>query len=229
MARKVNTEMKKKKKVGKVILYIFVVLLALGTLGGTGYLMFKFLSKDDNTKKEAVEVVVLDSLDDYGYSLSDNDTELFKDEYNVLKDLLNADKINNEEFAKQVAKMFVIDLYTMSTKTNKLDIGGSEYFYLDKVSMFEKKVMDILYSNILDNTYGDRKQELPEVASIEVISCDATKYTINGTSKDAYLVKLKWTYKVDMGYDSQGSVVLCKEDGIRMSVVDYQPTFSPKY
>ena len=32
-----------------------------------------------------------------------------------------------------------------------------------------------------------------------------------------------------MKYDYQGSVVLCKEDGIRMSVVDYQPTLNPKY
>jgi hypothetical protein len=229
MARKVKTEKQKKRKFGKILLYFCVIVLAIGILGGTGYFVFKYLSKDDEPKKQAVEVVVLDSLDEYGYSLSDSDTDLFKEEYNVLKDILNEDKIKEDEFAKQVAKLFVIDLYTMSSKTNKLDVGGSEYFYLNKVSMFEKKVMDTLYANLLDNTYGDRKQELPEVNGVEVVSIDPMKYTVDGTTKDGFLVKLKWTYKVDMGYDSQGSVVLCKEDGIRMSVVDYQPTFNPKY
>ena len=229
MARKVKTEKQKKRKIGRVILNIFIVLLAIGILGGTGYFVFKYLSKDNESKKEAVEIVVLDSLDEYGYNLSDTDTDLFKDEYNILKDILNEEKIKEDEFAKQVAKLFVIDLYTMSTKANKLDIGGSEYYYLSKVSMFEKKVMDTLYSNLLDNTYGDRKQELPEVNGVEVVSVDPMKYSLDGNVKDGYLVKLKWTYKVDMGYDSQGSIVLCKEDGIRISVVDYQPTFSPKY
>lgn len=228
MVRKVKTEKTKKRKIGKVILYIFIVLLAVGVLGGTGYFVYKSLAKDES-KKKVVENVVLDSLDEYGYSLSDNDTDLFKGEYNILKDILNADKINEKDFATQVAKLFVIDLYTMTTKANKLDIGGSEYFYINKVSMFEKKAMDTLYSNLLDNTYGDRKQELPEVSGVEVVSTDPMKYSVDGVVKDGYLVKLKWTYKVDMGYDTQGSVVLCKEDGIRMSVVDFQPTFSPKY
>lgn len=228
MARKVKTEKTKKRKFGAVILYILVVLLAVGVLGGTGYFVYKSLAKDE-PKKKVVENVVLDSLDEYGYSLSDNDTDLFKGEYNILKDILNADEINEKDFATQVAKLFVIDLYTMTTKANKLDVGGSEYFYITKVSMFEKKAMDTLYANLLDNTYGDRKQELPEVNGVEVVSTEPMKYSVDGNVKDGYLVKLKWTYAVDMGYDTQGSVVLCKEDGIRMSVVDYQPTFSPKY
>ena len=168
-------------------------------------------------------------LDEYGYSLSDKDSDLMKDEYNILKDLLNSDSFSREEYAKQVAKIFVIDLYTISTKVNKLDIGGSEYYYLDKVSMFENKVMDTLYSNLLDNTYGDRKQALPEVKSVEIVSTEETKYKIGEEEKSAFLVKLKWTYVKDMGYDDEGSVVLCKEDGVRVSVVDFQPTLETEY
>ena len=95
--------------------------------------------------------------------------------------------------------------------------------------MFENKVMDTLYSNLLDNTYGDRKQALPEVKSVEIVSTEETKYKIGEEEKSAFLVKLKWTYVKDMGYDDEGSVVLCKEDGVRVSVVDFQPTLETEY
>ena len=226
MARKVETKQNgKKKKVLKVISIVFISLLALA---GIAFGVYKFVLKKE-PGKTAVEVKVLDSLDEYGYSLSDKDSDLMKDEYNILKDLLNSDSFSREEYAKQVAKIFVIDLYTISTKVNKLDIGGSEYYYLDKVSMFENKVMDTLYSNLLDNTYGDRKQALPEVKSVEIVSTEETKYKIGEEEKSAFLVKLKWTYVKDMGYDDEGSVVLCKEDGVRVSVVDFQPTLETEY
>jgi flagellar basal body-associated protein FliL len=226
MARKVKTEQSgKKKKILKVILIIFISLIVVA---GVAFGVYKFVLKKE-PGKTAVEIKLLDSLEEYGYSLSDKDSDLMKDEYNILKDLLNSDTFSREEYAKQVAKIFVIDLYTISTKVNKLDIGGSEYYYLDKVSMYEKKVMDTLYSNLLDNTYGDRKQALPEVKSVEIVSTEETKYKIGEEEKSAFLVKLKWTYVKDMGYDAEGSVVLCKEDGVRVSVVDFQPTLEPEY
>lgn len=226
MARKVKTEQSgKKKKILKVILIVFISLIAVA---GVAFCVYKFVLKKE-PGKTAVEIKLLDSLEEYGYSLSDKDSDLMKDEYNILKDLLNSDTFSREEYAKQVAKIFVIDLYTISTKVNKLDIGGSEYYYLDKVSMYEKKVMDTLYSNLLDNTYGDRKQALPEVKSVEIVSTEETKYKIGEEEKSAFLVKLKWTYVKDMGYDAEGSVVLCKEDGVRVSVVDFQPTLEPEY
>ena len=220
-------ELKKKKKKGgvlKTILVsffgtIFVCLTVVGIIYVAWTGGFDFLFEE---KKTAVEIKVLDSLDDYGYSLGDNDTDEFKQEYNILKDILNEKNIDEEKYAEQVARIFVMDLYSISSKVNKLDIGGSEYFYIDKVSMFELKVMDTLYANLLDNTYGDRTQELPTVTSVETISVEKGSYTVGAEVKDAYIVKLKWTYKKDMGYDSMGTVILCRENDKRISVVDYQ-------
>ena len=231
------TEIKKKKKEkkkGGVLKTVFIsffstILICLAIVGIIYYAWTGGFEGWFEPKKAAVETKVLDSLDDYGYSLSDKDSDAFKDEYNILKDILNEKKIDEEKYAEQVARMFVMDLYTISTKVNKLDIGGSEYYYLDKVSMFENKVMDTLYSNLLDNTYGDRKQALPEVKSVEIVSTEETKYKIGEEEKSAFLVKLKWTYVKDMGYDAEGSVILCKEDGVRVSVVDFQPTLEPEY
>jgi len=224
---KKKDKVKKEKKPGKGK-KILIALLIIILIAGAGFGVYKiFFDKDG--KKSVVEVKVLDSLDDYGYTLSDKDTELFKGEYNILKDLLNEKEIDDEKYATQVAKLFVIDLYTINTKVNKLDIGGSEYYYLDKVTMFEKKVMDTLYYHLEDNTYGDREQELPEVKKIEVLSIEETEYKIGEKEEDAYLVQVEWEYVEDMGYDTEASIVLCKENGVRISVVDFQPTLEPEY
>ena len=218
---------KKEKKKGGVLKTVFIaffstILICLAIVGVIYYAWTGGFDDWFKPKKSAVETKVLDSLDDYGYSLSDKDTDAFKDEYNTLKDILNEKKIDEEKYAEQVARMFVMDLYTISTKVNKLDIGGSEYFYIDKVSMYELKVMDTLYSNLLDNTYGDRNQELPTVSSVETISVEKGTYMVGAEEKEAYIVKVKWTYEKDMGYDSIGTVILCKENGKRISVVEYQ-------
>lgn len=230
---------KKKSKVKSVIIFLVIVALISGItcsiifVPAVNDFVIGLFKKEE--KGKVVEVKVLDSLDDYGYSLSDKDTLYFKKEYNVLKDILNKDNFTDEEYATQVAKVFVIDLYTIDTKVNKLDIGGSEYYYLDKVSMYEKKVMDTLYSHLLDNTYGDRNQELPVVKEAKVISTEEMKYKIGDKEKDAYLVKLEWSFEKDMGYDTKGSVVLVKEEPtenskkVRISVVDFQPTLDPDY
>ena len=117
---------------------------------------------------------------------------------------------------------------------NKYDIGGLEYFYKDRSEMYEKKVMDTIYETLLDDTYGDRKQSLPLVSEVVVNSTEKTKYTLGEEEEakevDGYLVKLNIKYKEDLGYDTEASVVVCKEDNSkRWSVVDFQPTLEPKY
>jgi len=112
---------------------------------------------------------------------------------------------------------------------NKYDVGGTEFYFANKKAMLEQKAMDTLYSTIADNTYGDRKQELPEINNVETISTEKTTYNLNDEKVDAYLVKLKWTYVKDMGYDKEASIILCKENDKRWSVVDLQPTLNPKY
>lgn len=224
MARKILTEQEKTKKKKKRI--IIIIILAIVLIVG-GIFIFKHFSQE--TSSTAIEVKVLDSIEEYGYTLSDKDSKLYKDEYEKLKDILLADKIDEKEYATQVAKMFVIDLYSLSTKMNKYDIGGNEFFFADKKKMYETKVMDTIYSTLQDDTYGDRKQELPLVTSVNVESVEETKYTLNNNKIDAYLIKLTWEYEKDLQYDNKASIVIAQEEGMRFSVVDYQPTLEPNY
>ena len=223
MVKKLKNSKQRKKTVLKVLLGIVIVaLLCLSSI----FVYKKFFTKEE---KKMITVEILDSVSDYNYVLSDKDGKLYKEEYEKLKTIIEADEVIVEDYVKQVAKLFVIDLYTMNSKMNKYDIGGAEFYYADKRSMFEQKVMDTLYSTLLDDTYGDRKQELPEVSAVELVLCEPSKYKLGEIQKESYLVKLKINYVKDMGYDKNASVMIVKEDGVRWSVVDFQPTLNPKY
>lgn len=223
MVKKLKNSKQKKKAFLKILLvFVIIILLCLSGI----FVYKKFFIKEE---KKMVTVEILDSVSDYNYVLSDKDGKLYKEEYEKLKTIIEADEVIVEDYVKQVAKLFVIDLYTMNSKMNKYDIGGAEFYYADKRSMFEQKVMDTLYSTLLDDTYGDRKQELPEVSAVELVLCEPSKYKLGEVQKESYLVKLKINYVKDMGYDKNASVMIVKEDGVRWSVVDFQPTLNPKY
>lgn len=224
MARKIKTEQEKKKSKRKILI-ISLILLLLAIVG----VVVGILLLDKEEPKNIVEIKELDNLSDYNYKLTDKDSGYFKSEFEVLKEIVNDSSVDEEKYATQVARMFVIDLYTLSTKVNKYDIGGIEYYHDTKKSMFEQKVMDTLYSTMLDDTYGDRNQVLPEIKEVETVSVEKTKYLMGEEEVDGYLVKLKMSYVSDMGYDNKASVVVCKESGVRWSVVDFQPTLTPKY
>ena len=207
---------------------VVLVILFLAGVGVGGYFGWKHFHKAP-VKKVVQEVKILDTISEYDYSISDKDSKYFQSEYAELKKILLDKPVNEEKYATQVAKMFVIDLYSLGTKINKYDIGGNEFFYSDKKEMFEQKVIDTLYSTMLDDTYGDRKQTLPIVKNVEVISTTKQTYKLGSNGTNGYLVKMNITYEQDYKYDKEASVVVVKEGDIKWSVVDLQPTLSPKY
>ena len=240
MARKILTEKEKKKRRKRRIVLVFFLLIILGVGGYFGY---RFIEKKLNppaVEKKEIDSVKTDEFD-YGYVLSDMDSKYYQEEFKKLKEILTAEEVDFKAYAEQEARLFVIDLYTMSTKINKYDIGGNEFFHVDRKEMYEKKVMDTLYSTMLDNTYGDRKQDLPEVKSVTTVNVADIEYTLNTNEKEekdkskindvpAYLVKLKIEYVKPMGYDTEASVIVINENGTKKwSVVDYKPTLNPKY
>ena len=168
MARTINTEKTKKKSKLKIFLIVLLILLVIA---GGAFLVWKLVFDKEETGT-AVQVKELDNLSDYSYVLTDRDSSYYKSEFEELKKIVNVDEVDEEAYAVQVARMFIIDLYTMNTKVNKYDIGGIEFIHIDAKDKYEKKVMDTLYSQMLDDTYGDRKQVLPEVNSLETISTE---------------------------------------------------------
>ena len=201
----------KKKKIALII--IGVVLVILVTV-----LVCFFVNKNNKHKPEDIVNVteVSDRIDKYGYSLNKNVTDYYKDEFNKLKNLSN-----EEEIAKQVAKLFVIDLFSMDYKINKYEVTSAQYFYSDKRDMHRNKVMDNLYNLMEDNSYGDRKQKLPEVTNVEVSDVKKDNYSLGDKKVDSYVVNLTISYKENLGYDTKGEVILVK-DNDNISVVSYK-------
>ena len=193
--------MKKMKKVYKIIIW-FVLLFIL--IGGIFYF---FVLKKDNDK-----VDYLDTIEGYNYKLEANATELMKQEFALLKEILSADEIDEEAFAQQIAKLFVIDLYTMSNKLNNSDVGSKQYVLPKIVDNFILNVQNTLYKYLEDNSNDKRTQELPEVSGIEIISTETIEFEHNEKKLEAYKIKVSWTYIKDMEYDTEAEVILIMEN-----------------
>ena len=129
--------MKKKYKTLLIIIVICIILII-------GLLVIK------NMKNEGVKnnVKVVDSIVDFSYTLDERDTSLTKENYKELKKLLKEKDINYEEYSQVIAKLFIIDLFTMDNKINKYDVGSLEYVYPETIDNFKLNIEDTIYKSM---------------------------------------------------------------------------------
>ena len=189
----------------KVILF-FCILIFVYAAGGTIYYIATREKKDDKPI-----VTNKDTIKGYDYTLKSNATKLYEDEFKALKANLEGD-INYDEYAVSVAKLFVIDLYTINNKINKYDTGGVSFVYPDGRDNYKLNVQDTIYKYVEDNTNGKRTQNLPEVSSVIVKDSKKDTYKIGDNSFEAYKINLEWSHVQDLGYDKTGEIILIKKD-----------------
>ena len=188
----------------KVILFILIIIMVYA-VGGFVYIKL-------NPKEEATEVQEIDNIKNFEYSLKSNANELYKKEFEVLKTNLTSKEINDEEYAMSIAKLFIIDLYSLNSKINKYDVGGSDFVYPSSLDNYKLNVQNTIYKYLEDNTYNNRTQKLPDVVSITINKQEKTNYKIRDNSFNGYKVNLEWTYNIDLGYENKGEVILIKEN-----------------
>lgn len=205
-----ENKMKKKYKTLLIIIVICIIIII-------GLLVIK------NMKNEGVKnnVKVVDSIVDFSYTLDERDTSLMKENYKELKKLLKEKDINYEEYSQVIAKLFIIDLFTMDNKINKYDVGSLEYVYPETIDNFKLNIEDTIYKSMEDNTYDKRVQELPIVKSIKVIDTKTSTFKINEEELDSFIVTLNWEYEKDLGYDKEATITLIKENK-KVYVVEYK-------
>lgn len=187
-----------------MISLILVVIVVIGLK-----FTLEFLVKDDKnvvTKKE------LDSLELYGYTLDDYDSDLYKEYFNDLKGTLNSKEVNYEDYAKEIVKLFVSDFYTLDNKLTSSDIGGVEFIPSDMVENFKMHAGDTMYNHVKTNIYGDRVQKLPIVKSVEVTNIENITYTYKDKEYSAYKVSARWEYQEDLGYKNNEIFTLIKDN-----------------
>lgn len=205
----------KKKSVFKIILFVFII---IGVISAIGVISYKLIGDTNKKSEEKNTKQNIEEIKGYGITLDDKDTKLYKDEYFKLKENLTSESINYDEYALSVAKLFIIDLYTINNKLNKYDVGGVEFVYPEKVENYTTNVTDTIYKYVIDNTDNKRTQSLPEVSSINANIVEKTKFTINAEDKkdekvvDAYKINATWDYVTDMGYDKTGEIIVANID-----------------
>lgn len=198
--------------------FLVIFLLIISILGV--YVCTTFINK--STKKDGFSVVV-DKISKYGYTLDERDSKLMRSKFKELKKLLRSkNDVDYEAYAKLLSQMYILDLYDINNKVNKYDVPCLEYIYPSEVDKFKQMIKEEFYSQLVDNSDGERKQELPSIKSIEVNDVKSTKIDVKGKEKDGYNVTLSWEYDKDLGYDKKSVVSVAIDDG-KAYVVKHSP------
>lgn len=192
--------MKKSRKI--IISLIVIILIAI-----IGLIVYKTVFNDSQK-----EVKIIKRIKDYDYNLKENETELYKTEFNELDRILSKKNVDYEEYAKSIAKLFIIDFYTLNNKLSKNDIGGTEFIKEDMRDNFIEEARSTFYKYV--EVIDGRTQELPEVSNITDVSVEKAefKYSDKTIDENAYKVSISWDYVEDLGYEKEASMIIVKQD-----------------
>lgn len=209
--------MKLKKKAKKVLVgFLIVLVIVLGVLA--------FKDKIFGTEEKVKEVKVVNKIEKYGYTLKENKPKAYKKMFEELKKILEAKEVDEEAYAKKISEMFIYDFYSLKDKTAKTDIGGVEFVYGDFLPNFLQNAQNTYYKYVENNIYGNRKQSLPVVSDIEVVSVEKQPFAYGDkTDEEAYKVSIKWGYTESefSTYQKEADIIFIHDD-IKLSLVELQ-------
>ena len=205
--------MKLKKKV-KVILIIAIILISAG-LGFIAY---------ESIKPKAVKTATVENeIKEYSYTLKSTRNDRYKEMFQELKDILEADEVDEKAYLEQISKMFIMDFYTLNDKLANTDVGGIDFVHTNAKTNFLEKSEDTVYKYVESDIYGNREQQLPEVTEVTVDNIENIEYTIGTdfTDDSAYQVEVSIKYKEDMDYPTKATLTFVHEDN-KLSLVEVE-------
>jgi len=194
----------------KKVLVVLLILIFVYCIGGVIY----SLNIKDNKKQEDTIL----SINGYEYKIKNSVNDLYKNEFNKLKTNLESDNVNLNEYIKSIAKLYIIDLYSLNDKINKYDVSAAQYVIDTSRENFKLKVSETIYKYIEDKSDGERSQDLPIVTEVFVDNVNETTYKINELDYKGYQVLISWKYDKDLGYPMSADLTLIEENNI-ISVV----------
>ena len=129
-----------------------------------------------------------------------------------------------EDYAKLVAQLLVVDFYDLDNKISKNDVGGVQFIYEPVRENFVLEASETVYKYVENNLDGDRKQSLPQVVDSEVVSIADSSYKSDDINDaTAFLVTVKVSYKKDLGYPTNIAVKLIHSND-KLEVVEMEYT-----
>lgn len=195
----------------KLILIIGATIILLITVLVITY----FIKKDNdsnNNEEEITEIKKIDEMDNYDYYLEETATEYYKELYDELKNTLNQEEVDVEEYAKIISKLFVTDLFTLDNKITSNDIGGLQFIYTDFKDDFINIAKTSIYSNVESNIYGDRTQELPIVTKVEISDIKNSIFNYQNNEYNSYEILVNIEYQKDLEYPKEYKLTLINND-----------------
>ena len=198
----------KLKKKAKITIITVIVLLVVAVAG-------IFIYKSFLSKPVIKEAKVLKEIKEYGYVLKDNKSKKYQELFKDLVKILESDEVDYEKYASKLSEMFVVDFYSLADKTAKTDVGGVDIVHPDILNNFLENAENTFYKYVESNIYNNRKQNLPEVNTVEVESVEKTTFTYNDTiDENAYEVKVKWDYTDSefANYQNEATLIFVNQD-----------------
>ena len=119
-------ETKKKRKLKPFTIICIILLLITGISFAIYHFVFSNTSEETPPPNVAT---VTNKIEGYEYTLDDRDTKIFQENFKKLKENLENEQINMDEYVESISKLFIIDLFTIDNKVSKYDIGGLDYLY----------------------------------------------------------------------------------------------------
>lgn len=163
---------------------------------------------------------IINSIEEYGYILEDNESTLHKELFNELVNILEKEEIDEEEYAKTVVKLFISDFYNFKNKVTKNDVGGLQFIHSSIVENVEYNAKNTIYKYIENNIDGKRTQSLPEVIGVDIIDTKQVEFEYNDTEdKEAYEIKVNIKYSEELGYQNDATLILVHE-GKKLSIAE---------
>ena len=208
--------MKLKKKVRRILIIILIVLACF-----VGFLVFR---GQKEKPKEVKEAKVINEVEKYGYKLKENKPEAYKKMFEELKTILNKTPVEEEEYAKKIAEMFIYDFYSLNDKDAKTDIGGVDFIYPLILENFLQNAQDTYYKYIESNVYNNRKQSLPVVKDITIDSVEKAPFAYGDTTdENAYVISASWDYTDSQfsSYQKSAKLIFIHEEN-KLSLVELQ-------
>ncbi len=189
----------------KILLTIIIILIILV------FILYGFIH---NYKKNDNKIKVINNISNYDYTLENRDNKLYQMHFEKLKKILQAEEINNEDYAKEICALFIIDLYSLNNKINKYDIGGTEFIHPDFLENYKLKVGETIYKYL--NTINSK----PEVKNINIQNIEKISFKIADEEIDAFEITLDWTYTKNVEYDKSGKITLLEKDN-KLVIVEF--------
>ena len=129
--------------------------------------------------KNAKEIKILNTIEEYNYTLNENDSAYVSSVFEKLKEELKNEIVDEEKYATYISQMFLADFYTLNSALNKNDVGGVQFVYKDYQEDFLKSAKDTVYRYVENNIYGNRNQSLPVVSEVTITKIEQKMYNSN--------------------------------------------------